>query len=293
MVSNYETYLNFTFEILSGILRTLCKETGECHEHGAGFAWYQRGKWGAKRVGKPLWESPELRQLINWTRSRAMILHARRATYPQYSLQGPKDENSHPYVGELMGFRWVLAHNGFIKFNRSRIRIRPQEKILEYRGSEHILSSYGIDSEIFFKIFLYELRDFGGEEPLNVIHVLENIIKSELIEDFHSFNMIIGSHRYVYALRYYNEDYEGMAEKYTMFYLIRSGSSEAGRALRKKSDEIDFFICSEPLTDKKWVAEVRNVREGFPEEKWEELKNKQIIAIPIANPQNYKIETID
>ena len=291
MISNYETYLNFTFEALGSVLRRLCEESGECHEHGCGFAWYQQG-WQIRKDKSPLWESSELRQLINWTRSRAMIIHARKATYPVYAPQGRRPENAHPFLEELIGFRWVFAHNGFIRFNRARVRVRPQDRLLEYRGRAIPLSSYGVDSEVFFKILIHELRDYGGEEPLNVLHVLDHIMNSDIILDFHSLNFVMGSHRYLYALRYYNEDCEECAEKYTLYYMIRRGNSPAGKLLKKRMDEVALFVCSEPITGPRWIEEVRKIRKEFPEEEWRPIDNMTLLMVPIGRPQDYRIERL-
>ena len=134
MVSNLDTYLNFTYGILSEALRKLCEEKKVCHSHGVGFAWLSDSRWELKKDDKPLWKSTIMRDLVNYTRSKAMILHARMATYPEYSPQGLKVENTHPFLAEAMGFRWVFAQNGAIQFNETMVKIRPAEKVLEYKG---------------------------------------------------------------------------------------------------------------------------------------------------------------
>jgi len=292
MTSNFDTYLNFTFEILSNILKKLCNEKGICHRHGCGIAWVQTGRWEFKRDENPLWESAELKKLINWTRTKAMIIHARMSTYPEYSLQGPKLDNAHPFVDEIIGFRWVFIQNGYVKFDRTRVRVRPQDKILEYRGRVFALSSYGVDSEVFFKIFMHELREYGGEEPRNVINTLEHLLSSGTITDYHSLNFIMGSHRYLYAFRYYNEEREEYEQKYTLYYMKRTGLSPAGKILKKRSNEIMTFISSEPITGPEWIDVVRTIRKDFPVEGWIPIKNRQMITVPIGKPDQIHIEQI-
>ena len=292
MTGNYDTYLNFTFDILSSALKKLCEESGVCHKHGCGIAWLHGKKWEVKRDSKPLWESSELKKLINWTRTKAMIIHARRSTYPEYSLQGPKLENAHPFFDEVIGFRWVFVQNGYARFDKTRVRIRPQDRIMEYKGRAFGLSSYGVDSEVFFRIFMHELREYGGEEPRNVINTLEAVLKSGIITDYHSLNFIMGSHRYLYALRYYNEEREEYEQKYTLYYMVRTGLSPAGKILKKRGDEVMVFVSSEPITGHKWIDVVRGVRKDFPEEEWIPIKNRHIIAIPIGKPTERLIEKI-
>ena len=290
MVSNLETYLNFSYNVLAVILKKLCEERGECHKHGSGFAWYQNG-WNVKRDDGPLWESKDLKSFITYTRSKAMIIHARKATYPQYSPQGPKVENSHPFMAELRGLKWVFAHNGRVLFKKNVFNLRFSERILEYRGKIYKLISYGVDSEIFFRILLHTVDEIGGEEPRNVIDALRKTISEEIIEKFYSLNFIMGSHRYLYAFRFYNEE-EVEPDRYTLYYMIRRGTSEAGKILRKKLSEIDLYISSEPLTSEKWVEDIRKFKEGFPVEEWIPLKNGEILVVPIGKPTKIIIEKI-
>jgi len=291
MVSNIETYLNFSCGILAAILKKLCEEKGECHENGCGFAWYQRG-WNVKKDDKPLWESETLKPYLTYTRSIAMIIHARKATYPPYSLQGPKIDNSHPFMAELHGAKWVFAHNGRIVFNRSFVNVRHSDKILEYEGKTYRLTSYGVDSEVFFQILLHTIDEIGGEEPRSVIDSVRKVVNASIIEKFYSLNFIMGSHKYLYAFRFYNESEIKDPERFALYYMTRLGSSEAGKILHKKPNEVALYVSSEPLTAEKWIEEVKRFREGFPVENWTPLKNGEILVVPIGKPTEKIIEKI-
>ena len=102
----------------------------------------------------------------------------------------------------------------------------------------------------------------------------------------------MGSHRYIYAFRYYNEEYKEYEQKYTLYYMMRTGKSVIGKLLKMKLDGVAMFIASEPITSGKWLEEVRKLRDNFPEEKWTLLKNREILYVQIGRPQEYGVEKV-
>lgn len=291
LVSNLETYLGASYDILIKVLRKLC-EMGDCHGDGSGFAWYDaRGGWNVKKTDKPLWESKELSSFIAYTRSTAMIVHARKSSYPVNSLLGLKVNNSHPFSAELWGIRWVFAHNGVIDFRSGAFRLSIEDRILEYRGRAYKLESYGVDSEIFFRILLHTIEELGGEEPKNVLAALRRLLTSDIFRKIHALNFIMGSNKYLYAFRFCDERY-AEAGKYTLYYLKRTGLSETGRVFIRRPNETNFIVSSEPLTTSKWIDTAREVKREIPVEEWTPMENGEVLIIPIGKPDNITKETI-
>ncbi|MCR8471318.1 MAG: class II glutamine amidotransferase [Crenarchaeota archaeon] len=290
LVSNLETYIGPSYEILVRILRQLC-EGGDCHGDGSGFAWYGANGWDVKKTEKPLWESKELGSFIAYTRSVAMIIHARRSSYPAISLQGPRVDNSHPFLAELFGFKWVFAHNGAVDFRDDLYRLSVKDKVLEYRGRVYKLESYGIDSEIFFRILLHTIEELGEEEPKSVPAALRRMLTSDMFRRIHALNFIMGSNKYLYAFRFCDERY-AEAGKYSLYYLKRTGLSEAGRILLRRPNEVNLIISSEPFTSDKWIGVAREIKKDLPTEDWIPLENGEILIVPIGKPDKATKEAV-
>ncbi len=269
------------YKMLSIVLKMLCVKYGECHGHGCGVAWLSDNSWVVRKYAQPLWESEIMENIIREVKSKAYIMHARKSTFPVDSLLGMRGENSHPFIHTVRGEQFVFAHNGYVVFDESKISVNPSEKLLEFNGRKEYLTSNGTDSEIFFRILLASVLDNGLKEPDCIICALEDILNGTIIKDFRAINFVMGSEKYMYALRYYNEDYPDSGATHTLYYLMKNqqhGYKTYG----------GLYISSEPLTGDKWIEETKNIT-GVQEEKWTELKNRYIIYVPIDNPREIHV----
>lgn len=282
IVSNKQTKLLTMYDTLSVVLRKLCKDYGKCHRDGCGIAWFLNNSWHIKKFAEPLWESKNLRHVVDRVESKAIIVHARKATYPINSPMGLRIENSHPYIYEENGTQFVFAHNGHIIFDETHIKIDPRHRTLHIDDYTEPLTSYGTDSEIFLRLLVHKMNTYNADEPGQIVRVLKEILVDPLIKDFRAINFIMGTNKFIYALRYYNECYSDCEEKYTLYYLRKNHNGTY-------ENENDIFISSEPLTGRKWISATKDIAHVLNSEKWIELKNRHLLYVPIGQPKKIKI----
>lgn len=107
---------------------------------GWGIAWRSPGfvaDWQLEKEPYPAWNSPRFADMIETVRSDLLIAHVRKARHPPVNTVG----NTHPFLHECCGKRWVFAHNGLV----------PHIVTLESSNRERVCSPAGeTDSEFAF-----------------------------------------------------------------------------------------------------------------------------------------------
>ncbi len=260
------------YNVVCDTLKRLCYEKHECHGDGCGIAWIDDDGWHIEKDTDPFWVSQKLRQLALRLRSRVYVLHARKSTFPLHSPLGLRRENNHPYMARVNGKLYVFAHNGHIIFDSSKLRWDSEHRSVRFFGHSEELSSYGTDSEIFFRLLVYFFRKRGGREPNDIIGALEDILHSGIIESYTAVNFILGGQEYLYALRLYYGEKD--ADKYTLYY---------AHTENRHQDTVTLYISSEPLADK---TSRRGIGEPLV---WKEIDNGELLYVPIINPAEIHI----
>jgi len=169
-------------------------------------------------------------------KSRQVIAHIRKATQGEVSLA-----NCHPFVRELWGRYWVMAHNGDLKNYHPRL----------HAGFKPVGNT---DSERAFCWLMQELAKAHAGVP--AIEELSNTL-AELMPQLHrhgTFNMLLSNGQALWA--------HGSTH---LHYLLRRHPFGAAR-LKDEDLSVDFashttqrdqvaVIATEPLThDEPWVA---------------------------------------
>lgn len=281
LTSNCRVGLSTVYGALCIVLQKLCTEYRECHGDGCGVAWFDNNTWHVKKFAEPLWESSYFRCMVDDVEGCAVVVHARKATFHNSSL-GPRVENSHPYVYEENGAQFVFAHNGHIVFDNRRVKVDVERRVLRVDGFVESLTSYGVDSEVFFRLLVHRISACGGDEPESVLCALEDLLADSLIKDFSAINFIMGTNKFIYVFRYYNECCPDCGEKYTLYYIVKNQNRGCGE-LR------EVLISSEPLTSDKWINVTRRIAHVSSPEDWVEIKNRNLLYMPIGKPENMKI----
>lgn len=95
-----------------GWLRPFRGRGGETADNpdGWGIAWWHEGEERIEKSPEPGHGSERFAALAEAVDSQLVLAHVRKASYPP----SPAVLNTHPFVHECCGRRWVFAHNGMV-----------------------------------------------------------------------------------------------------------------------------------------------------------------------------------
>lgn len=241
MVSNRNADLKHSFQKLSKI----AKRKG--HSNGWGIAWLnQKGKFKLHKGKEPIWQSDLAQDFIEKTRSKLILVHARKGPNPSI-------KNSHPFLGKTPDQDWVFAHNGS----------------LEISDSSNHKPEGDTDSELFFCNFLDTVEKLSRsgkpdcEPKLVKVAVEQTLRKTRIIT---ALNCNLASENYLYSLRLYKTQ----PSYYSLYWLIRANkTSITSEKIGKEVGEKAFIVTSEKLSREPWKAILKPcfvaVRVGYPE----------------------------
>lgn len=119
---------------------------------GWGLAWKEQGGFRLEKEPVPGSDSPRFHDLIDELATDLIVAHVRKARFPPVNTLA----NTHPFLRDCCGRRWVFAHNGLV----------PEVVALEAENQSRVCAPEGqTDSEFAFcHLLSHATRHFGHVE---------------------------------------------------------------------------------------------------------------------------------
>lgn len=176
----------------------------------------------------------------------------------RYASVGRKTiENTHPFMRELFGKRWIFAHNGHLN---KRQMLEDMQKGSLQTSLENYQPIGESDSELAFCIIMEEMRKIGKEATdREIINKLNEI--AGRIAEYGSFNFLLSEGEKMYAYRKGN----------TLYYVERKPPYT--EAIKSESKEVELLM--KPVEEKAVVVATVPLTKN---EQWIKMEEKRIYA---------------